>query len=327
MPTITATAEVDGLHLDGAATYTVLPPLVSAVSFSNFNASNNGLTLANGVTDGGGATYSMVPNSSTKAAYANGLTTPTPNPLTLLATGGNDGAHIYTGIDVKNMTIQGTTQGHLYNGLRVGYSTNARVRDVTINDIPGNSGAPPGETFSLNIWHATGILVERVHVEGGSKAASLFGLNNTVGVTINNCFGQHNIAGTSLTSWKCGDVHVTDFDARNCRRPFNIENPVGDHTYTRIDMRGAVDGPHITCNSQGSAIGIADSIKLKIVDPIVSNLPLRIGVISGAANTSTAYNGDFQTQLISDVQVIMNGVDVSADHSKVLIGNQWNLPV
>jgi len=317
MPKIVGQVVIDGVAYDATADFSTL------VQFSDFNATTkSGLVLPN-VLNGNGNVYQMRPMTSTVAAIVNALVVPQTNPYRLLNVGGGDSAHVVTGIDLSNFVLQGTSQGHNYNGLMVGYSTGAHLYDLSIFAIPGDSGAPPGETFSLNLWHANTSLIERVHIDGKGIAASLFGLNNTIGVTVRNSSGNNSRAGTSLTSYKCGNVVVQDYDARYCQRPFNIERAAGDHTYTRCDMRNAVNRPHITCNTDGPADGLPASVKVTIIDPIVDAFPVRVGVLVPATGVNATYMGSPQTQKPSDVSLIINGVNVSSDPTKLLCGNVW----
>ncbi len=63
--------------------------------------------------------------------------------------------------------LQGTEQGHLYNGIMIGRSgPGTRVEDVLITGIPGNSGFPPGETFGLNWWRGSDSVTRNVEIDG-----------------------------------------------------------------------------------------------------------------------------------------------------------------
>lgn len=68
---------------------------------------------------------------------------------------------------LSNFWLQGTEQGHLYNGIMVGRSSpGTRVEDVLITGIPGNNGAPPGETFGLNWWRGSQSVTRNVEIDG-----------------------------------------------------------------------------------------------------------------------------------------------------------------
>jgi hypothetical protein len=119
----------------------------------------------------------MVENSSTRAGLVpgngnnqGGLANPV-NPLYLLR-----------GVtDLQDVTVQGTQQGHLYNGLYM-TGANLAIKHVVINDIPGNSSANPGETFAVGINRASGTnIVDDLTVNGGTGA-----LASSVGLAINN---------------------------------------------------------------------------------------------------------------------------------------------
>lgn len=252
--------------------------------------------------------YRMKPGSSTKASK---VPTSGTNPFTLLRVGGNDSAHVVTGIDLGGFTLQGTDQGHLFNGLMIGYSTGARLHDVAAHAIPGSSNEPPGETFTVNLWHANGALLERVVLTGDGVAASLFGINNLVGVTLTNCKATGAVYGMGFTGWKSSDITLTDCDLSGNRRPLNFEQCGGSINLTRVDMRRAGHLPHVTVN------GNLSSAKVTITDPKVDAWPIKVGV------SSQPYQGLPQLQKVSDVRLIVAGKDVSADKTMLACGDVW----
>ena len=68
---------------------------------------------------------------------------------------------------LSNLWVQGTEQGHLYNGIMVGRSgPGTKVENVLITGIPGNNGAPPGETFGLNWWRGSDSVTRNVEIDG-----------------------------------------------------------------------------------------------------------------------------------------------------------------
>jgi hypothetical protein len=146
----------------------------------DFATQTSGAVISGGALRGAGigrTVVQMTPGSSTRAGLVpgngdnqGGLANPV-NPLYLLR-----------GVsDLENVTVQGTEQGHLYNGL---YMTGANlvIKHVVINDIPGNSNANPGETFAVGVNRASGTnTVEDLTVNGGSGS-----LASSVGLAINN---------------------------------------------------------------------------------------------------------------------------------------------
>lgn len=144
------------------------------------------------------------------------------------------------GMVFQNFAIYGTHQvklagqadalgaGHLYNGLRFGGHTGLKLTNVYIEGIPGDQAAPPGETFAVNVYHGTGIIVDGLEVDGrrtrqGNSAAigaSPFGFNshNCTGARISNSYFHH-CPFSMPTTWD--DTSTSGAVWTNCRSEFN----------------------------------------------------------------------------------------------------------
>jgi hypothetical protein len=285
---------------------------------SNFTVlANTAGLVPPAVLAGSGATqtgYYLAPHSSTQAAKVPPQSAePKTNPLTVLVQGGNDSAHVVSGIDWGGFAVVGTDQGHLYNGVRIGYSSAPHIHDFFIGGIPGDDNAPPGETFSLNLWHAPNALIEGGVIDGRNQAgvpvaASLIGLNNADNVTVRLTTANYANSGIGFTGWKSRNITVTDCNFSRNRRALNFEQCGGFINLTRVDMTNQVrTSQHVSCNSNlGSA-------KLTITDPIVE-FPLRI--LAGAESVPQ-YDKKPNLQKRSDVKVIVGGVDVTHDPAYV----------
>jgi hypothetical protein len=114
------------------------PPTTTpkVVEFRDFaQAATSGLSsptsglLGAGVT---ATTYRMTPKTSTKSAPTAADST---NENYLMRFGAMSGPGP-SGLDIGGFTLQGTDQGHLYNGLQVGWSTGAKVHDVAHHRHP-----------------------------------------------------------------------------------------------------------------------------------------------------------------------------------------------
>lgn len=298
------------------------PPDVTTFSDFTFVHGTVGKLLTDVVAGAGIDTtmYEMVPHTSTKAGSVPVPTSSNPNPtnpLYLLWVGGQSSSSVPSDIDLGGFTLHATDQGHLYNGLMVAYSNGAHIHDLFIKGVPGNDNEPPGETFPLNLWHANNALVEHVTIDGTNDAgtrvsASNIGLNNATGITVRNCKSNYAAYGMGLTGYKCSDITVQDCDLRNNRRPLNFERCGGGFIHiTRCDLRGMGHRPHITVNSdQSSAIVV-------ITDPVVDAWPLRVGV------SSHGYLGHPQRQRVSDVTLIVGGVNQTHNPAYLLCGDVW----
>lgn len=292
------------------------------IEFIDFSKQKSGMFTGQNSLVGPGVayrTYRMKPGSSTKASLVP-TKKPYLNPYRLIRVGSFSSSTVYTGLEVGGFTLAGTNQGHLYGGLLVGYSWGTRIHDLRITGIPGNSYTPPGETFSLALYHANGARLYRVGIDGRDAtgtpvAATLFGINDCNDVVLTSCWGHHARYGMGISVWDSSNITLNGMDLRNCRHPINFENAhSGLMRIVSPDMRGQTDtGPQITVNSN-----IA-STKVVISDPRVDSWPLRVGVdVSGRL-----YQGKPQLQRVQDISVYIAGVNVTGDRSKVRIGNVW----
>lgn len=102
------------------------------------------------------------PNSSTFASTVPAQGTGQTNQLYVLRM--NDGLVRQI---LSDFWLQGTPQGHLFNGIMVGTSKPGTiVEDLLITGIDGNAGSPPGETFGLNWWRGSDSITRNVEVDG-----------------------------------------------------------------------------------------------------------------------------------------------------------------
>lgn len=145
------------------------------------------------------------------------------------------------GAIVNGVTVHGTDQGHLYNGLRYDGCTDAVLSNAAFDSIPGDSASNPGETAAVSFNHCDRSKVRNVQIAGGSGA-----LRVAAGVMANSC-GQLDIDGLVATSlgfsapvalWQqTGPVTIRNWVSHNNPRhlgaerlaaPVDIYDPVWD---------------------------------------------------------------------------------------------------
>lgn len=310
---------LDGTIEGSAPTYVTFSDFTSPnyAGIDDFNTSNS--IVGKGV---GKTIYQMTPNTSTRAAYVAALTSGNTNQCHLIRAGGMDSSHIETGLEFANFSLVGTDQGHIYNGLEVGYSTGANVHDLEISNIPGNDIAPPGETFSLNLWHANNATVTNVTLDGKGAAATLSGNNTLDTVTFTNCTFTGSGSAMPGATWECKNMTFDNCILSNCPRGWNVENPYGGfHTFKDCAFDHFTVGWQIVCQCGVWVAPNASnaSTVLTVQDP--KNL-------SGAP-WNFATDGPFKIlhyptsqkpanlQLDSDIHLVVGGVDVSSDSTKL----------
>ncbi len=204
---------------------------------------------------------------------------------------------------ISGFTLQGTDQGHLYNGLRVSQTTNARVSNVKVVRIPGNSASPPGETFGINDYRSNGNVYNNIEVDGAGVGAAAFGINSSSNITINGLYSHDNPYSHAITFWQTNNGTVNDLVAENNHKTFNFEQNTGTFNINRPKFGTSLVGTDLSVFSNIS------SNKIIISDPILApGQKVRIRPYIGA----TAYGG-VNKQVKSDIKVLVNGVDRTAD--------------
>lgn len=314
------------LNADGTAWECAGRPSINVgapeyITFSDFTTHYNGLDYFNKNTsiigDGIDRTiYSMVPYSSTRGPYVAALQKGDTNQCTLIRAGGEDGSHIETGLEYANFTLNGTDQGHIYNGLTVGYSDGAHIHDVKITNVPGDDVTPPGETFLMSLWHANNALIENVILDGGGVAATISGNNNIVGATFKNCQFLNSGCAMPLASWQSKDLTFIDCKFLNANRGINIENAYGGfHHFKNCEWS------HYTYDFQlDMAVGVWVAPNANVASTVTTvEDPVWDFDVDGPFVVRTFPVDRYPNcrQKNSDIHLVLNGVDVSDDPTKL----------
>lgn len=224
--------------------------------------------------------FQMTPSTSTKGAYVAALAAGSTNQLALLRIGsasGNGGTGEVIGIE--SLTIQGTTQGHLYNGLMVVYAApGSIVRNVKVVGIPGSSGAPPGETFPVNAYQCRGLVFDGCEVDGRlagvPSSASLIGINSSTSTTITNANLHHSGYAFALATWLSSGMTVTGTTMADCPGvAVHIEQCSGTSVFDRCTFARV--------NSGGSLMYVGSqtaSTVIQIKDPVFDTATFKVSV-------------------------------------------------
>ncbi len=225
------------INASGKDKYAALP--AGSYTFNNFafgsapNFFGAYITSSKGIVGAGSkyTTISMGPNTSTRQAYApsgagNGQANATTNQLQYMIVQGLDS------FSIKDVTIAGTNQGHLYNGLMFNGTRNVTVSNTTVTGIPGNAGSPPGETFSINLYNqpANGVATfENDTIDGKGVAAVGIGLNSVRGtVNVKNLLTKNTGYSAGVAGWQMsGNDNYYNWVNTNSVRSYNAERHSG----------------------------------------------------------------------------------------------------
>ena len=333
-PTTTVTVPGPTATVTGSATPTVpgstgtAAPSASATAtpglntLTDFTQQSAGLFLASGQLLGDGVDrtiYRPSAHTSTKRAPSTGT-----NQLKLIRAGGLSSGNP-TAVDIGGFTVEGTDQLpslQAYGGIVVGYGTGSRVHDVKVTGIPGYASRPPGETFSLALFHADAATLTNVTLDGyrtsdgAQVAATLLGYNYTTGVhRITNLKANHALYGFGLAMFQASGTYTFDggCDLSDNRKAINIEQSIGGTVYNfdGCDFRGTTGAPYV---AQVTSINSSSQVYFR--DPVVDSWPLKVNCYSPSALSGA------NKQLDSDIHLIIHGVDVSNDPTKLQITHQ-----
>ncbi|TDS74935.1 hypothetical protein [Amnibacterium kyonggiense] len=266
--------------------------LQGVYSMRDFAVQSSGALVSGSVLQGAGVgrtVIRMAEHTSTRASSVpdngnnqGGLANPT-NPLYLLR-----------GVNrLENATIQGTEQGHLYNGVYMAGS-NIVIRHVQVNAIPGNSNANPGETFAVNVNRASGTnTVEDLTINGGSGA-----LTSAAGLAINNSDADWRISdlttrnlrySAGIALWQVrGTFDIRDYVQRGGARSLgaermagtvNLYDPKWDAGTTGHDITYTWDGGY-----SGGSINVRYSSRAEVPDRKIQILTNKAAGIAGSVH-------------------------------------------
>lgn len=237
---------------------------------------------------GAGPTRTVFEVASGTSTHAADIPTtfPSTNQLSVVRVDG-------TNTVLRGFGVQGTDQGHLYNGLRVERVTGLRASDIRVSAIPGGSASPPGETFGINDFRTVGSQWSRVVVDGAGVGASGFGVNNATDIRICDTVSKDNPHGMGFAFWQSSGIRCVDCTAEdNGRAGFNFERITGSNEFIRPVSTGNTYAFRIS-SDQASA-------RFRIVDPQLTDghftvtLPYR-------------YAGSENQQKASDITLVVHG--------------------
>lgn len=230
-----------------------------------------------------------------------------------------------------DLTIEGTDQGHLYNGVMNYVSQNSYWENVQfIGTGPGDWSSPPGETFSMNDYKCVNSYYRNIEVDGRYRNSSTqtngspFGGNNSNGTIVDDCWFHHSyvsgftfsFAGSTSAPSQNVKTHrvKVQHNANTVLAPgkrfacLNQENVLGSNVHVEYDAQRdnmiEWDDGHFAINSK------TGSGKQLFIEPIIHEgySGYKGAIIVALAKT---YASVPNAQAISDVTIIKNGVTLS----------------
>lgn len=240
----------------------------------------------------GNTIFQMKPRTSARGSEIPAQATGDTNNLSLIRIGG--GGSIVRSPIISGFTLQGTDQGHLYNGLLVYYATNAQISDVEILAIPGNASMQPGETFGNNDFHGNGNTYTRLMIDGKGVGASGFGGNLGSNLTVIDSVSQNNPYSAGWTCNTFSNITYRNVKAlNNGKMGFNFERVGGTVIMDGCTMLGN-GTQHISIASDTS------NATYRIIDPVFDGSKLKVKV--------SGFSGKPRKQDPNLVSLIVNGV-------------------
>jgi hypothetical protein len=191
----------------------------------------------------------------------------------------------------KNFQVAGTEQGHIFNGFQIYATAGANyVEDVLVTGWSGNAGAPPGETYGLDVAGPGGHVVERVEADGrrqpGGEIFGAMGLTfqNTSGAVFRDCYA-HDLRAATYVIYQSVDGYMinctSDATAPSDKAigngGVNLERAAG-WTLATPSIIGRPNRIHLTHSNDSWTLnqaGVRKSIangSLRIVQPAFNDL-------------------------------------------------------
>ncbi|UDL15972.1 glycoside hydrolase [Microbacterium phage Pumpernickel] len=219
------------------------------------------------------------------------------NNLYYVRLGNTDGA-----VTVTDLTIQGTDQGHEYNGLQIYEAQESLLERVKVTGIPGSSSANPGETFSINIFRSHKTTARNIEIDGRrdgvAVAAAAIGVNFSDNVLIENSYLHDTKYGHGIAWFTCNNATMRNVKFRNIGGEVcaNFERMAGTVILEKCDFGSGGRQAHMMLQSDTT------SAVVKIIDPIFTGEKFNL-------RTGGGYQGNPNKQIVSDIKLIINGVE------------------
>jgi hypothetical protein len=187
------------------------------------------------------------------------------------AQGGTNQLHIIrmnNGVEPQvfsDVWIQGTEQGHNYNGMMIGQAKPGTVIErVLVTGIPGNDGTPPGETHGIGWWQSPGGVTRDIEVDGyrwigdtfkdrvkGAKVgAAPIGWNSSDNAKAYNVY-THDSLRSMPTFWQSNNAETWNLQSINNDAGINHEESFGIVHHQPV-IYGTSNHQHIGFMSQQS---------------------------------------------------------------------------
>jgi len=249
-------------------------------------------------------TIEMTPGSSTHASTVNAQvaanTGTVQETLVRLGRGTSAATTPYMGA-----SIIATNQGHIYNGVKIYYGTNAVVENMSIIGIQGTSGAPPGETFALNNYHSNNTTVRNIIVDGLGVMSAGMGSNYCNGILVQNSTFANSGKGAGITHYESSNPTYEGCTLDNNHLyGINCEKVTGTITVSNCTFRNT-GVAHMCVDTDGP------SAVVNIYDPIFDGPKFTIKRHNNYAYPPVASPPPNQ-QKVSDFHIFRNGVEVTS---------------
>jgi hypothetical protein len=252
-------------------------------------------------------TLEMTPNTSTYAAAVNAQGSGTTVAETLIRLG--RGSSSATNGAYFSATLQGTSQGHIYNGLVVYYCTNAIVENCSFLAIPGSASAPPGETFPLNNYLSNNTTIRNIMIDGQGVSATGIGHNSANGILVQNSTFQNMGHGAGVSHYQCTNIQYENCTFQNNHSAGANFEKNNSTTINMISCTFHNNGHNMIVDTDGtsSVVNIYDPIW----DGMNSGVKFQVCVHTNYAYPPVA-NPPLNKQNPSDIHLFINGVDVTS---------------
>jgi hypothetical protein len=231
-----------------AGTFTIGSDFNDSEVTSCFVPSNVGGIWGSGV---GVTILQMAPNSSTKGSMVAGIAAFDTNPCEMMRV-------VHSNFVLKNLQINGTSQGHAYGGVQIGdgsvqYQTGVVIDTVKIVGVPGTSNFPPGETFMMDLNWNDAAQILNCEFDGAGVSGANLGFNHCKNSYVADTYTHDSGHSHGIAWWRCtGAETLRVRSENNGRGSISSSNFGACLNYEQTD--GAILNSGLTVK-RGAALG------------------------------------------------------------------------
>ncbi len=137
-------------------------------------------------------------------------------------------------IVIRNLTIDGNESSAVDDSSQLGisfhYAYNVTIENVTVKNIMGTGGAPPNESFCINMSNCSRSNIINCEVIGTATSSSGIALNSDDDINVLNCRSYGFEIAHAFTQWKCSNIKYIGCNGWGCPNGAGFNNEYSNKT-------------------------------------------------------------------------------------------------